>query len=339
MSNRALALYCALLLTLLGETTPASAVDLSKIETIVVIYAENRSFDHLYGMFPGANGIANATPEQWTQRDHDGSGLPYLQVWSADGKPDPNMQRLPNAPFRIDRPPVDKHADQVLISPIHAYYHSIEQIDGGKNDMFAAMSTAGGWVMGYFDGSNMKMWQWAKEYTLADNFFMGAFGGSFLNHQWLVCACTPVFKDAPDSMRVRLDKDGRLLKKPDSPSAREGAVHVSSAGSDQITPDGYAVNTIQPPYQPSAVAPAPDGPLDLAEPKGDKRYGKPLPPQTAKTIGDTLSAKNVSWTWYAGGWNAALADGRRPAGDKRSVIYARADGSLNFQPHHQPFNS
>lgn len=220
MLNRASAICGALLLTVFAQATPAGAADLSKIETIVVIYAENRSFDHLYGMFPGANGIANATPEQWTQRDHDGSVLPYLQVWGADGKPDPKMPRLPNAPFRIDRPPVDRTADQVLISPIHAYYHSIEQINGGRNDMFAAMSTAGGWVMGYFDGSGMKLWQWAKDYTLADNFFMGAFGGSYLNHQWLVCACTPVFKNAPESMYARLDKDGKLSKKEDSPSAR-----------------------------------------------------------------------------------------------------------------------
>jgi acid phosphatase len=312
---------------------------LTKVETIVVIYAENRSFDHLYGLFPGANGIANATPEQWTQRDHDGTVLPYLQVWDRDGKPDPHLPRLPNAPFRIDRPPVDRSANQVLISPIHAYYHSIEQIDGGRNDMFAAMSTAGGWVMGYFDGSNMKLWQWAKEYTLADNFFMGAFGGSYLNHQWLVCACTPVFKDAPESMHARLDNDGKLLKKPGSPSARDGAVQTYSGGiGGQVTPDGYSVNTTQPPYQPSGVPPAPDGSLDLADPKGDERIGAPLSPQTARTIGDTLSAKNVRWAWYAGGWNAALADGRRPPGEKRSVIYTRADGSLNFQPHHQPFN-
>ena len=38
------------------------AADLSRIETIVVLYPENRSFDHLYGLFPGANGLANATP-------------------------------------------------------------------------------------------------------------------------------------------------------------------------------------------------------------------------------------------------------------------------------------
>jgi phospholipase C len=328
-------------LAALLATLPAGAQTdgLAKIETIVVIYAENRSFDHLYGLFPGANGIANATPEQWTQRDHDGTVLPYLQVWDSHGKPDAKLPRLPNAPFRIDRPPVDKSASQVLISPIHAYYHSIEQINGGRNDMFAAMSTAGGWVMGHFDGSGMKLWQWAKEYTLADNFFMGAFGGSYLNHQWLVCACTPTFKDAPDSMNARLDANGKLLKKPDSPSARDGAVQLYSGGiGGQITPDGFSVNTTQPPYQPSGVPPAPDGSLDLADPKGDARIGAPLPPQTARTIGDTLSAKNVRWAWYSGGWHAALADGRRPPSEKRSVIYTRADGALNFQPHHQPFN-
>ena len=129
------------------------AADLSTIETIVVLYPENRSFDHLYGLFPGADGIANATKEQYIQRDHDGSELPYLHVWDAKGEPDPSYPHLPNAPFRIDAPPISKSPTDVLLSPIHAYYHSIEQINGGKNDMFAAMSTVGGYTMGYFDGS------------------------------------------------------------------------------------------------------------------------------------------------------------------------------------------
>ena len=55
-----------------------------------------------------------------------------------------------------------------------------------------------------------------------------------------------------------------------------------------------------------------------------------------KTIADTLEAKGVSWAWYAGGWDAALADGSRPATEKRTVIYAK--GEFIFQPHHQPFN-
>src|SRR4029079_15189942 len=108
-------------------------------------------------------------------------------------------------PFPVDGPPMNKSASAVLLRPIHAYYHNIEQITGGTTDMFAAMSPVGGYTMGYFDGSTMKLWQWAKKYTLADNFFMGAFGGSYLNHQYLICACAPLHKDAPESMRAVLD--------------------------------------------------------------------------------------------------------------------------------------
>jgi phospholipase C len=75
---------------------------LSKIKTIVIIYAENRSFDHLYGLFPGANGIANATAEQKTQIDHDGTALPYLKIFGNGGRLDDRFPKMPNEPFRID---------------------------------------------------------------------------------------------------------------------------------------------------------------------------------------------------------------------------------------------
>jgi acid phosphatase len=206
--------------------------------------------------------------------------------------------------------------------------------------MFAAMSTVGAWTMGYYDTSRMRLWQWASQYTLADNFFMGAFGGSYLNHQYLICACTPEHKNAPEEMRARLDPDGRLTKKPDSPpSALDGAVQVFSGGlGGQVTPDGYSVNTSQPPYQPSAIPPAPGCDLSLTDPKGTKFWGEPVPPQTLKTVGDTLSAKGVTWAWYAGSWDVATKDGSRPAEEKRAVIYVRDPGSPNFQPHHHPFN-
>ena len=312
---------------------PPGADGLEKIEHIVVIYAENRSFDHLYGLFPGANGIADATAEQKTQLDHDGKPLPHLPpVYTAQGKADARFpQKLPNGPFRIDAPPVGARIDQVLPSPIHNFWQNREQINGGANNMFVAMTTVGAWAMAYYDGSAMKMWQWARDYTLADNFFQAALGGSFLNHQWLVCACTPTFADAPASMRAQLDEQGRLKKRPGSPaSVLDGPVQVFDG---QVTPDGYAVNTSQPPYQPSGAPPAAGGSPELADPA---KY--PVPPQTQKTIGDTLSAKGVSWAWYGGAWNRALADGRRDAKEKRSVIYNREAESPMFQPHHQPLN-
>jgi acid phosphatase len=319
---------------------PAQAQDgLSKIKTIVVIYAENRSFDHLYGLFPGANGIANATAEEKTQIDHDGTPLPYLTIFGNGGRPNDRFPTMPNEPFRIDAAPINISLNQIGPSPIHAFYHNQEQINGGRNNMFAAMSNVGGWTMGHFDGSPLLLWKWAQDYTLADNFFMGAFGGSFLNHQRLICACAPRFPDAPDAMRVQLDPDGKLRKKPGSPSAKEGAVEVYvDAQGGQVTSDGYAVNTTQPPYQPSGIAPEAGGNPDLTDPKGTQTRGAPLPPQNSKTIADTLSAKGVSWTWYAGGWNLALADGRQPPQEKRKIIYTQEGDSPYFVPHHQPFN-
>jgi phospholipase C len=333
------ALWIALLASCAQQPrTPqaASEAALQRIQHVVVIYAENHSFDNLYGLFPGADGLAHATPEQMTQLDHDGQPLKELIVFGGDGKPDARFPRLPNRPFRIDAPPVNRAIDQLVPSPIHAFFHNQEQINGGRNNMFAAMSQVGGWTMGHYDGAQLKLWQWAREYTLADRFFMGAFGGSYLNHQYLVCACAPRHDNAPEAMRARIDANGRLTKKPGSPSANEGAVQVVNGG--QVTPDGVSVNTSQPSFQPSGVPPADGQSLALADPNGTPPLGQPVPPQTQRTIGDTLSAKGVSWAWYSGGWNLALADGRQGPSVKRKVIYSRDEGSPIFQPHHQPFN-
>src|SRR5438874_2749569 len=103
-----IALLAAALASCAPQPSRTTSTDLEKIQHIVVIYAENRSFDNLYGLFPGANGIANATPAQYTQIDNDGKPLPYLPpVWKGRD-PDPAFPRnLPNKPFRIDAPPIN----------------------------------------------------------------------------------------------------------------------------------------------------------------------------------------------------------------------------------------
>ena len=317
---------CAVALLCLGYSFPAQARDidrvLHKINHIVVIYGENRSFDNLYGLFPGARGIDDALAHYIPQKNLDGSELPVLPpVWAKAGDVDTSYPAaMPNKPFRIDELQ-GKGLGVPTRDLVHRFYQNQEQINGGRNDMFAALSDAGGLVMGYYDGSSLPLWKIAQQHTLADNFFMGAFGGSFLNHFWLVCACTPEFKDAPDSLRAKLGSDGKLLHKPEVPiTAFNGPMQFHDGA---VTPDGYAVNTMQPPYQPSGAPANMDGDPRLADPALN-----PLPPQSAPTIGDRLSDKGISWAWYGGGWHQALAD--------RNVIYN--DASINFQPHHQPFN-
>ena len=78
----------------------------------------------------------------------------------------------------------------------------------------------------------------------------------------------------------------------------------------------YAVNTMQPPYQPSGVAPAAGRRRALRRSEPSRPT---LPPQTQATIGDRLDAKGVAWAWYGGAWNAAGAG----TPEARAVIYKR----------------
>ena len=285
-------LSLAVLAAALGAATVEqvrAAGPLDRIDHIIVIYEENWSFDGLYGLFPGANGIANAGG---TVRQVDKNGVPYntlpqpMDLSRTPPGPDPRFPAdLPVAPFNA--------AEYVLPNErtgdlVHRFYQEQLQIDSGKMDKFVAWSDAAGLVMSYFDATNMPVGRLAQQYVLADNFFHAAFGGSFLNHFWLVCACTPRWADAPASLRAQLDASGVLVK--------DGAV----------TPDGYAVNTL---YTINSPHPANANAAAL------------LPSQTMPTIGDRLSEHGVSWAWYSGGWNDALA--------------GRADPLFQF--HHQVF--
>jgi acid phosphatase len=315
-----------------GAIAQRAPSGIDAIQTIVFIYAENRSFDNLYGGFPGANGLQNA--KHPVQLDRDGKPLKELPpVWdglTAKGVTPPVTQaqteHLPNQPFAVDDPKGFNTGLSITTHDLwHRFYQNQMQIDGGRNDRFVAWADSGGLVMGHYDGSKLPMWPIAKKYVLADNFFTGAFGGSFLNHMYLACACAPFYPDADKSPAkptiAVVDKDGTALTPaPNSPkSAIDGVPKFVSDGN--ITPDFYAVNTMQPPYQPSANKPAQGADPAYADPNN----ATTLPPQHATTAGDLLSAKGVSWAWYGGAWQAAL-DGK--------------GGSPvpNFQFHHQPYN-
>ena len=356
-----------------GSGEAATRALRAKIDTIVIIYAENRAFDNLYGNFPGEHGLSEVVdrdgrplPAYIPQIDRDGSVLPALPpTWggvTASGiRPvvtEAQSAGLPNAPFSIERAftaqsNVTLSTSTVTRDLVHRFFEHQMQIDGGKNDGYAAWSDAGGLVMGHYDSSRSALYGLAKEFVLADNFFQGAFGGSFLNHQYLICACAPEYPNAdtaPAKPSIAiLDKDAaghylpRLKQSKDAKlSALDAAPKFAKSGN--ITPvdyfgDGkfYAVNTMQPAYQPSGNKP---GAADTDYLYADPNNATTLPPQTHATIGDALDAKRVNWIWYSGSWDAALADGRRPPAKPREAIYAPATpgGNPDFQPHHQPFN-
>lgn len=267
-----------------GDATEAQKLE--PVKHIIVFYLENHSFDNLMGTFPGADGIANAGGKA-IQTDETGKPYETLPRVMNEKNPDTRFpEKLANEPFLItDYVPVnDKIGDLV-----HRFYQLQEQIDGGKMDHFALISNAGGLTMGHYDGKDSPLWDYARRFTLADHFFTGAFGGSMLNHFWLICACTPRYEHAPEKLHAMLDERGWLV--------RDG----------QLTPDGYAVNTIEP-FNPPYLPKATDAP-------------RRLPPSDFPTIGERLSEKNISWAWYGGGWKDAVAGKPDPL----------------FEFHHQPF--
>jgi acid phosphatase len=284
----------------------------ARIGHIVVIFTENRSFDHVFGSFPGADGAASSKNGS-IQVDADGSPLPSLPRPRDDARFPPT---LPNAPF-----PVDSFIDPSArtIDPTHDFYIEQEQINGGKMDRFVEASNAGALVMGLADGRKLRQWELAREFTLADHFFHAAFGGSFLNHFYLVCACAPVYphatsaeKEFADRLTPALDdRTGWRARASDSPnSVLSGPPRYGKIG--RLTRDYYAVGTMQP-FNPLSA-------LDVSKPE------ERLPLQTMPTIGDRLCEKHISWTWYAGGWNDVVSGKVKPY-----------DGGDAFQAHHQPF--
>ena len=211
-----------------------TSFDLDRISNVVVLFLENHSFDNLYGLYPGADGIKNAPPE--TLRQLDLEGKPYLKlprVINASQTPPEVDARfpldLPNGPFAINRfvDPKDKIPDLT-----HRFYQHQAQMNGGKMNRFVAHTNAGGLTMGYYEDPALPLREYAKRYTLLDHFFAAAFGGSFLNHMWMACACTPWEAHPPASNRIHLAADGVVT--------RDGA----------FTQDGFAVNNILPAFGP-----------------------------------------------------------------------------------------
>lgn len=319
------------------------------IDHVVVLYAENRSFNNLFAGFPGLqHPLDQVKPELAQQRDRDGSLFETLPpIWHGLVPQEQHVNHrsyriqeqdiggLANAPFALQTP-AGEPLPQGLVTRdlIHAFYHNQMQINGGKNDGFVAWGDSGALTMGHYADSavNLRLWRLAEHFTLCDNFFMGAFGGSFLNHQYLAAAQPPFYPKAdasPAQYNIAKTESGRAddprakVADDSPPSAMHGKPRFASHTT--LTPDFWAVNTIGPAYAP-AFSKDPNDPA-FADPHSPNT----LPPQQHKHIGDMLSAKGIDWAWYGGAFQAALdGHGDGPPSEFPDVP--------NFQAHHQPFN-
>ncbi len=213
---------------------------------------------------------------------------------------------------------------------VHRFYQEQYQIDGGRQDRYTTGSDAVGLTQGVYRTRRLPIYTYlhrrsAPRYVVADNFFQAAFGGSFLNHQWLIAARSPLdtSKGASGAKNSVLDSNGMPTAyeqyAPTRPVTElvDGQLTRKCAAPDVNDPvhacGDYAVNTIQPASTPHATAP-PDKPQPVQLPLIDD--------QTYPNIGDRLTDAGISWNWYSGGWDDADSGHPGP----------------QFQYHHQPFN-
>lgn len=270
---------------------------LKHVKRFVVIYMENHSFDNLYGEFPGAEGLAAAThPEQVDAARNVMGSLSFPK--NKEGSTSPFPASLPNRPFAIED---YMNASEKTRDLHHIFFTEQKQIHGGKMDRFAFWSDAKALTMGHYHTMTLPVPKLVTEFTLLDHFHHAAFGGSFLNHQWLIAARTPVFPHAPSSM---IDDPDKLEPGENEPS---------------VLADGSVVNTAVSVFPPN--------------PHFHVHHAERVPPQTHATIGDRLTEANIDWAWYSGGWDGAMAFSE----GKLRADAPEGPETLDFQYHHQPF--
>jgi phospholipase C len=124
-----------------------------KITKIVFLVKENRTFDTMFGLYPGADGAT-------TGKTCDGSTVPLAEAHS-------------NSP-----------------GAKHSFLSGIQVIDGGKMDCFDQAEGGGNGVpyVQYHGDEIPNYWSYAQHFTLGDRFFSSAYGPTFVEHFWIVAS-------------------------------------------------------------------------------------------------------------------------------------------------------
>jgi phospholipase C len=132
------------------------------IKHVVFVIKENRTFDNLFGRFPGADGVT--------------SGM------------DRGIAR-----------PLTPALDRIPIDIVHCYECALQAWNEGKMDGFASVSApADRYAYTQFGPKDLPAyWHWAKRFVLGDNFFASAQGPSFPNHLYTIAAQSGGTHDNP----------------------------------------------------------------------------------------------------------------------------------------------
>jgi phospholipase C len=154
------------------------------IKHVVFLMQENRSFDHMFGLFPGADGVRYG----W---DH-GVRRPLTRASS---------QKIPDLP--------------------HCWECAVASYDHGKLDGFNQSANADRYAYTQMrPQEEPNYWAWAKRYSLADHFFSSERGPSYANHFFMIAGQSAGVHDNP----VRPPSAGSLTWGCDSPPEEKARV-------------------------------------------------------------------------------------------------------------------
>lgn len=148
------------------------------IQHVVFFIKENRSFDSMFGRFPGADGTT-------TYRTPDGT-----------------LHPLGHEPTLLPR------------DIQHGYVPATRAVDGGKMDGFSLIPSAHQFGMDMADVQFVRRdipryWRYARTFTLADHFFSSIRSNSFSNHLYTIVADSHGVFSNPDGPMWGCDASAR----------------------------------------------------------------------------------------------------------------------------------
>jgi phospholipase C len=298
------------------------------IQHLVVIFPENRSFDHYFGTYPTAANPAGEpafTPAPLTPTVN---GFNLLLLRRNPNFTNPANGAAAANPFRLDR--TQAHASGMN----HAYKAEQAAFDNYKMDLFpldtgfsgfagTTVFSTGALVMGYYDGNTVTaLWNYAQWFALNDNSFSSQFGPSTNGALNVTSGQT----------------NGVVGYNAGSTAAQQAAIGLNT-GATPVTLNTTSGNGFQ--VSDGAGGFTLYGDVD---PTGDvcSTQTGSTAIMTGPNIGDLLNASNISWGWFEGGFDLTITNSNGTTGCKRSSTSATlAIGSpsttADYIPHHAPF--
>jgi len=268
------------------------------IKHLVILFNENRSFDHYFATYPEAANPPGEIPFKADPRTPKVNNLANSELLTDN----PNFTNTANGagatdPFRIDRTQANTAGQN------HSYTPEQEAYDNGKADLFPKFTghgTAGGvgafgttgMVMGYFDGNTVTaLWNYAQHFAMSDNAYTDTYGPS-----------------TPGAVGVVSGQNN-------------GAVNI--VGTSSSIADGQGGLTLI-------------GDTDPAFDQCSSKTSTVL--MTSKNIGDLLNAADISWGGFMGGFNLALTNANGTTNCARSTFSSVVGGNItDYTPHHAWF--